>query len=145
MLQKFIKSSVARLGLDPGLFSSHSLCRAGASWAFAAQVPGELIKMQGDWTSEAYLHYLEFSIAERCQVAQGMTMEITMEGLWNDALSLLLQVVGRSWYWQTPWGSIPRSLVPWSRPTQLTPWHGWWTKSGSKKWMSAGSHRSWCT
>ena len=53
MLQKFIKSSVATLGLDPGLFNYHSLCRAGASWAFSAQV-----------------------LAERCQVAQRMTMEI---------------------------------------------------------------------
>ena len=95
ILQKFIKSSVARLGLDPGLFSSHSLRRAGASWAFKAQVPGELIKIQGDLASETYLHYLEFSLSERCQVAQRMTMEIMKEGLWNVALpvSLLLQVV----------------------------------------------------
>ena len=31
VLQKFIKKCVAKLRLDPGLFSSHSLQRAGAS------------------------------------------------------------------------------------------------------------------
>ena len=44
MLQRFIKTSVAKLGLDQGLFSSHSLRRAGPSWAFKARVSGELIK-----------------------------------------------------------------------------------------------------
>ena len=39
MLQRFIKTSVAKLGLDPGLFSSNSLRRAGASRAFR---PGSL-------------------------------------------------------------------------------------------------------
>ena len=81
ILQKFIKSSVARLGLDPGLFSSHSLRRARASWAFKPQVPGELIKTQGDWASETYLRYLESSLSKRCQVAQRMAMEISKEGL----------------------------------------------------------------
>ena len=82
----------AHVGLDPGLFSSHSLRRAGASWAFRARVPGELIKTQGDWASQAYLRYLEFSLSERCQVAQRMTLEIQKEGLW---LMLLWFVSGR--------------------------------------------------
>ena len=81
MLQRFIKTSVAKLGLDPGLFSSHSLRRAGTSWAFKAQVPGELIKTQDDWASQAYLRYLEFSLPERCQVAKKMTNEIQREDL----------------------------------------------------------------
>ena len=81
MLQRFIKTSVAQLGLDPRLFSSHSLRRAGASWAFRAWVPGELIKTQGDWASQAYLRYLEFSLTEICQVAQRMRLEIQKEGL----------------------------------------------------------------
>ena len=92
MLQRFIKTSVAKLGLDPGLFSSHSLRRAGASWAFRARVPEELIKTQGDWASQVYLRYLEFSLSERCQVAQRMMLEIQKEGLW---LMLLWFVSGR--------------------------------------------------
>ena len=81
VLQKFIKKCVAKLGLDPGMFSSHSLRRAGATWAFRSQVPGELIKTHGDWSSQAYLRYLEFSLTERCEVAQKMSAEIRREGL----------------------------------------------------------------
>ena len=80
MLQKFIKDSVARLGLNPALFSSHSLRRAGATWAFKSQVPGELIQTHGDWASQAYLRYLEFSLSERLTVADKMTTEIEKNG-----------------------------------------------------------------
>ena len=76
LLQKYIKKSVSKLGLDPRAFSSHSLRRAGASWAFQAQVPGELIQSHGDWTSTAYLRYLDFSLSERLLVAEQMCVEI---------------------------------------------------------------------
>ena len=76
LLQKYIKTGVARLGLDPALFSSHSLRRAGASWAFQAQVPSELIKSHGDWASQAYLRYLDFTLSERLVVAERMCGEI---------------------------------------------------------------------
>ena len=65
------------MGLDPNAFSSHSLRRAGATWAFQSQVPGELIQTHGDWTSTAYLRYLDFSLNERLQVAEKMIDEIT--------------------------------------------------------------------
>ena len=81
VLQKFIKKCVAKLGLEPGLFSSHSLRRAWASWALRSQVPGELIQTHGDWSNQAYLRYLEFSLTERCEVAQKMSAEIRREGL----------------------------------------------------------------
>lgn len=80
ILQKFIKDKVAKLGLDPRHFSSHSLRRAGATWAFKAQVPSELIKVQGDWPSNAYLRYLEISLQQRMEVAQGMVSEIRKLG-----------------------------------------------------------------
>ena len=75
-LQKYIKKGVARLGFDPSAFSSHSLRRAGATWAFQSQVPSELIQSHGDWASLAYLRYLEFSLTERLQVAERMSGEI---------------------------------------------------------------------
>ena len=68
MLQKFIKLSVAKQGLNQCLFSSHNLCSAGALGTFKTQVLGELVKTHGDWASEVYLCYLEFSLAGRCQV-----------------------------------------------------------------------------
>lgn len=76
VLQSFIKGNVKRLGLDPSAFSSHSLRRAGATWAFKSQVPGELIQIHGDWASQAYLRYLEFSMSQKLQVADKMTTEI---------------------------------------------------------------------
>lgn len=77
LLQKFIKAGVAKLGLDPRAFSSHSLRRAGATWAFQSQVPSELIKSHGDWASMAYMRYLDFTLAERLQVAERMSEEVT--------------------------------------------------------------------
>ena len=73
LMQAMIKRGVSRLGLDPKMFSSHSLRRAGASWAFQAGVPGELIQSHGDWTSQAYLRYLELPLGEIMQVAKKMS------------------------------------------------------------------------
>ena len=79
LLQNFIKKGVEKLGLEPKLFSSHSLRRAGATWAFHSEVPGELIKSHGDWASECYLKYLELSLQERLTVAQRMSGAIIEE------------------------------------------------------------------
>ena len=79
LLQSFIKKGVAKLGLEPKMFSSHSLRRAGATWAFKSDVPGELIKSHGDWASECYLRYLELSVQERVVVAQKMSSAIKKE------------------------------------------------------------------
>ena len=78
-LQNFIKKGVASIGLEPRLFSSHSLRRAGATWAFKSEVPGELIKSHGDWASECYMRYLELSMQERLIVAQKMSGAIIEE------------------------------------------------------------------
>ena len=76
LLQSTIKKDVPKLGLDPRMFSSHSLRRAGASWAFRAGVPGELIQAHGDWVSQAYLRYLELPFDERMQVACKMSESV---------------------------------------------------------------------
>ena len=47
----------------------HSLRRGGATLAFKANVPGELIKIQGDWASECYLRYLSIPLEQRTGVA----------------------------------------------------------------------------
>ncbi len=53
---------VARVGLNPSSFSSHSFRRGGASWAFRSHVPGELVKVHGGWKSNTYLKYLRVLI-----------------------------------------------------------------------------------
>ena len=69
-LQNFIKQQVSAIGLEASRYSSHSLRRGGVSFAFAAGAPGELIKKQGDWSSDAYLQYLQFSLQQKMSVAQ---------------------------------------------------------------------------
>ena len=56
----------------PEAYSGHSFRRGGASWAFRAGVPAELIKLHGDWASDAYLKYLNFSMQTKCSVSQLM-------------------------------------------------------------------------
>ena len=54
---------------DPDAFTGHSFRRGGASWAFHVGVPGELIQVCGDWASDAYKRYLEFSMQSRINLA----------------------------------------------------------------------------
>ncbi len=70
--QAFIHKVVSRVGLNPSSFSSHSFSYGGATWAFLSHVLGELVKVHGDWKSNAYLKYLEFSLEQRLVVAQAM-------------------------------------------------------------------------
>ena len=59
---KFIQTlhlKLAAVGLQPELYSGHSFRRGGASFAFALHLLGELIQLQGDWSSDAYLRYPE--------------------------------------------------------------------------------------
>ena len=61
---------VAAAGWEPSKFSSHSLRRGGgASLAFRAKVPTDLIKVHGDWASDCYLRYLAIPLEQRIQVA----------------------------------------------------------------------------
>ena len=64
-LRTAIKSLVSILHLDPRHYSTHSLRRGGATFAFASGLPSELIKLQGDWHSQAYEVYLTFPLQER--------------------------------------------------------------------------------
>lgn len=53
------------VSLDPNDFSGHSLRRGGATFAFKCGIPAELIKLQGDWRSDAYMLYLSLPLADR--------------------------------------------------------------------------------
>ena len=64
-----LRKWVAAAGWEPTKFSSHSLRRGGASLAFRAKVPTELIKVHGDWASDCYLRYLAIPLDQRIQVA----------------------------------------------------------------------------
>ena len=50
----FLKTIVSISGYDPKNFSTHSFRRGGATHAFRSNVPSELIKEHGDWSSDAW-------------------------------------------------------------------------------------------
>lgn len=45
-------------GLDTAQYSGHSFRRGGATWAFEAGLPGEMVQVLGGWASESYKVYL---------------------------------------------------------------------------------------
>ena len=53
-----LKSHLSALGLNPQHYSGHSFRRGAATWALQNGLPGETIKILGDWRSDAYLAYL---------------------------------------------------------------------------------------
>ncbi len=54
---------------DVSAYTGHSFRRGGASWAFQAGMPGELIQVCGDWASDAYKQYLEFNMQNKIDLA----------------------------------------------------------------------------
>ena len=57
-----LKSLLHDIGVDQAQYGSHSFRRGGASWAFQAGIPGEMIQILGDWQSDCYKRYLELDI-----------------------------------------------------------------------------------
>ena len=78
LFERNLKSAIAKVGLDPSKFSSHSMRRGGASSAFQVGVPTELIQKQGDWASDAYLRYITVSEPDRLKIAQALN-QLSME------------------------------------------------------------------
>ena len=70
-----IRQLFVRAGIDGALsFRGHSFRRGGASWAFNNGVPGELIQVMGDWKSDAYKVYLEFSLSSKMSIAKRLVL-----------------------------------------------------------------------
>ena len=66
-----VRTLLGRAGVaDASSFRGHSFWRGGASWAFNNGVPGELIQVMGDWKSDAYKVYLEFSMSSKLLIAE---------------------------------------------------------------------------
>jgi hypothetical protein len=59
-------------GYDPDLFSGHSLRRGGATAAFHAGVEPLCIRLQGDWSSDAWLLYVSLSFAQKRHISEAM-------------------------------------------------------------------------
>jgi hypothetical protein len=70
---RYIKNFLNLIGLDNKLYSSHSFRRGGVTLAFSSKVPSELVQIHGDWASDAYEIYLEFSLKDKLLVSEYMT------------------------------------------------------------------------
>ena len=72
LLVSSLRRLLERAGINSVGFTGHSFRRGGASWAFQAGVPGELVQLHGDWKSDAYLKYLSVPMQHRLQVSHRM-------------------------------------------------------------------------
>jgi len=66
------KELISSIGLDHKLYSLHSLRRGGATFARLAGVPTDLIKIHGDWKSNAYQLYIKVPFTQRLSLTQDM-------------------------------------------------------------------------
>ena len=64
-LNNGIKHLASLACLDPQDYSGHSLRRGGATFAIQWGFPSKLIKVQGNWRSDAYMLYLTLPLADR--------------------------------------------------------------------------------
>jgi hypothetical protein len=67
-----LKEWLAAAGHDPASFSGHSLRRGGATAAFQAGVDPLFIRLQGGWSSDAWLLYIGLSAVQKSAVSVRM-------------------------------------------------------------------------
>ena len=72
----FLSRVLSKLHLDPSLYSPHSFRRGGATFTFDCHIPPEIIKLQGDWKSDAYLVYLELSQQQKQRAVHAMANKL---------------------------------------------------------------------
>ena len=70
------RAVIASTAHNPSDFTGHSFRRGGATWAFQCGMPGELIQICGDWVSDSYLRYLEFSTRNKLDLAALLTKNL---------------------------------------------------------------------
>ena len=77
-LNNSIKHLASLVSLNPQDFSGHSLRRGGATVAFQCGIPSELIKVQGDWRSDAYMLYLTLPLVDRLVLSHVVSQHIQL-------------------------------------------------------------------
>ena len=75
-LSRSLKVLVQSVGLHPSQFTTHSLRRGGATFAFQSGVQGEAIQKMGDWSSDCYKRYLDSTLEVRVSVAHTVKRSI---------------------------------------------------------------------
>ena len=54
-----IRQLLVVCNVNPTSFSGHSFRRGGATWAYQVGIPVDMIRILGDWKSNAYTHYIK--------------------------------------------------------------------------------------
>lgn len=70
---KCLKSTVAAAGYPASDYSGHSFRRGGCSFAFQLGLPAALIKLRGDWRSNAYERYITIKNDMNVHMARTLT------------------------------------------------------------------------
>ena len=71
------RACLSAIGISPvNHFRGHSFRRGAASWAFSCGVPGELIQLYSDWSSDCYKLYLEFCLESKLVLANQLRSAI---------------------------------------------------------------------
>ena len=75
--QNRLKEVLKQAGvIDYYSYSSHSFRRGGTTFSFLCGVPTEVIKLMGNWRSQAFMAYLEFPLETRSAACELMKMRI---------------------------------------------------------------------
>ena len=69
MFLRRLRALLSRIGEDPTHYATHSFRRGGASWALQCGLPAEVVRLLGDWRSDAYLAYIDIPRSSRLQMA----------------------------------------------------------------------------
>lgn len=72
LYQLKLREYIQKVGLNPQIFSTHSFRRGFATMLFKAKISEFKIMQMGDWHSDAYRRYLEFSLEDKIKVAETM-------------------------------------------------------------------------
>jgi len=76
---KRLRSSLALCGINPKDYSAHSFRRGGASLALDCDVPIDLVRMQGDWKSDAYQRYIAPSLSTKLKLSRRMAESVSLQ------------------------------------------------------------------
>ncbi len=73
---KRLKEALKSCGKDPSQYSGHSFRRGGCSHAFAIGVPTAMVKLRGDWKSNAYERYITISQEHHLSLAKALALSV---------------------------------------------------------------------
>ena len=66
---KQLKQCLSKCGLNEKVYSGHSFRRGGCTYAFSLGLSPLLIKLRGDWRSNAYERYVTVTVDQQNNIA----------------------------------------------------------------------------